>query len=127
MAKEFKYIPNPAKAMRITAVLALSVSLSGCFVLPPAVQFASLALDGISYMSTGKSVSDHAISAFASKDCALHRALKDVNGICSENAVSGIDIDVASGDADISSTRKQQMQEISEAWLTSDLESTKEM
>ena len=127
MAKEFKYIPNPAKAMRITAVLALSVSLSGCFVLPPAVQFASLALDGISYMSTGKSVSDHAISAFTNKDCALHRALKDVNGICSENAAADIDIAISLSENDLSATRKQQMEQMSEAWLTSDFGTRREM
>lgn len=127
MANIYRYIPYPVKALRITAVLSLSFSLSGCFVIPPAVQFASLALDGLSYMSTGKSVSDHAISAFTNKDCALHRAIDNINGICSETTMPDIDIAEASGEVDISAARKQQMQQISEIWLTSNLETDQKM
>ncbi|MDH5488637.1 MAG: hypothetical protein OEX17_01785 [Rhodospirillaceae bacterium] len=118
---------KPVKVLRVTSALGLVVALSGCLALPPAIQIASLALDGFSYMSTGKSVSDHAISAFANKDCAVHRALKDVNGICTENAIPDLDISVASGETDITVARKQQMEEISEIWLTSNLDDTQEM
>ncbi len=44
--------------------------------MPPAATIASYALDGISFFSTGKSVSDHAISAVVEKDCALWRVVK---------------------------------------------------
>ncbi|MDH3335767.1 MAG: hypothetical protein OEL50_03895 [Rhodospirillaceae bacterium] len=127
MSTTLKPTFRPAKVLRVSSAFGLVVALSGCLALPPAIQIASLALDGFSYMSTGKSVSDHAISAFANKDCAVHRALKDVNGICIENATPDIDITVASGEADIGSSKKQQMEEISEIWLTSNVEYDKEM
>ncbi|MCK5546928.1 MAG: hypothetical protein KAI27_06105, partial [Rhodospirillaceae bacterium] len=60
-----------AKALRITSALGMVVALSGCLALPPALQLASLAIDGISYMQTGKSISDHALSAVTNKDCAM--------------------------------------------------------
>jgi len=54
------------------------VLLSGC-VIPPAVSIASYVLDGVSYAATGKSVSDHGISAAAGRDCAMFRILKGQN------------------------------------------------
>lgn len=66
-------IPGP------TLVLPL-LFLTGCAI-PPAVTIASLVLDGVSYVSTGKSTTDHAISAFANEDCALLR-LVDGKDIC---------------------------------------------
>ena len=38
---------------------------------------ASLLVDGVSYVTTGKSSTDHAISAIADEDCALLRAVDD--------------------------------------------------
>lgn len=57
--------------------------LAGCG-LPPAVMIASYAVDGISYVATGKSVTDHALSAFAQQDCALHRFVTDNGNVCSQ-------------------------------------------
>ena len=111
------------KALRITGALGLVVALSGCLALPPALQLASLAIDGISYMQTGKSVSDHALSAITNKDCAMLRALDDVNSVCTEHDAIDMDISVASGEGDINTLRKQEMEQLSEAWLISDLES----
>lgn len=113
------------KAMRIAGALGLAVSLSGCLVaLPPALQVASLALDGLSYISTGKSVSDHALSAVAQKDCAILRALDDINGICTENINNmDLDISVANGNSHINSVRRAEMKQLSEAWLTEDFDS----
>jgi hypothetical protein len=54
--------------------------LAGC-ALPPAVTVASLVLDGASYVATGKSTTDHAISAIADEDCALLRVI-DGKEIC---------------------------------------------
>ena len=65
------------RGMRLTALSAVAMSLSGCLVaLPPAVQVASLALDGVSYITTGKSVTDHAISTVTAQDCAMMRLVK---------------------------------------------------
>jgi septal ring-binding cell division protein DamX len=61
--------------MRVVWVWALPLLLVGCG-LPPAFQIASLLIDGASYVATGKSPSDHAISAVAEKDCALWRVVK---------------------------------------------------
>lgn len=111
------------KALRATGAMGLVVALSGCLALPPALQLASLAIDGISYMQTGKSVSDHALSAITNKDCAMLRALDDVNSVCTEYNAIDMDISVASGEGDINTLRKQEMEQLSEAWLISDLES----
>jgi hypothetical protein len=60
--------------MRWLILAAAAISLSGCG-LPPAVTYASYAADVISYLSTGKSVTDHGISVVLQKDCALLRVL----------------------------------------------------
>jgi hypothetical protein len=51
---------------------ALALSLGGCG-LPGAVVVAGYAADGISYLATGKSATDHALSAAVDRDCALLR------------------------------------------------------
>ncbi len=66
--------------IRRIAILLAPFLLAGC-ALPPAVTWASLSADGISYIATGKSTTDHAVSAIAHEDCALHRGLKD-EAIC---------------------------------------------
>lgn len=66
--------------MRRVAVLVFPLLLAGC-ALPPAVTVASLAADGVSYLATGKSTTDHAISAIAQEDCALVRAVRE-EAIC---------------------------------------------
>ncbi len=65
-------IPGPA--------LLLPLFLAGC-ALPPAVTVATLVVDGVSYVTTGKGPADHAISAFVDEDCALHRVVDD-RAIC---------------------------------------------
>ena len=54
------------------ALIGLPLLLGGCG-LPPALTAASWALDGVSYLVSGKSVTDHAISEVAAQDCALFR------------------------------------------------------
>ncbi len=68
--------------MKIFIALAAAFLLSGCG-LPPAFTFVSYALDGMTLLSTGKSVGDHAISAAAEKDCAVWRVVKDED-VCRE-------------------------------------------
>lgn len=60
-------IPGPA--------LVLPFLLAGC-ALPPVVTVASLVADGVSYATTGKGTTDHAISAIADEDCALLRPVE---------------------------------------------------
>ena len=62
--------------MRIPGLpLLLPVFLTGC-VAPPALTAASLAVDVVSYVVTGKSPTDHAVSAMVHEDCALLRPVK---------------------------------------------------
>ncbi len=52
------------------------------------VTYASFALDGASFVATGKSVGDHALSAAVDEDCAILRAVteQDVEAVCREYA-----------------------------------------
>lgn len=67
--------------MRWLFPVALTVVLSGCG-LPTAVTVASLVASGVSYVSTGKSITDHGISMVLQKDCALLRGFE--GDICLE-------------------------------------------
>ena len=55
-------------------MLALPVLASGCM-LPPQLTFLSYAADGVSLAISGKSVTDHALSIVADRDCALLRVV----------------------------------------------------
>ncbi|MGO1117161.1 hypothetical protein ACTL6U_00520 [Rhodovibrionaceae bacterium A322] len=60
----------------IVAVSSLFM-LSGCVAaIPPAISVASLALDTGSYMVSGKTVTDHGLSAMLEGDCSLVRVLE---------------------------------------------------
>jgi len=79
--KLYNYLIN---FMKLSIISGLVISLSGCiFALPPAIQLASLALDGVSYATTGKTVADHAISTLTAQDCSMSRILKG-DDICSK-------------------------------------------
>lgn len=85
--------------MRIPGpVLLLPVFLAGC-ALPPAVTVASLVADGVSLVATGKSTTDHAISAFVQEDCALLRAVEGKE-ICDPDGEVLIALDGADGSHD---------------------------
>ena len=58
--------------MRYLVMCAVLVLAGGC-ALPVPLQIASWAASGFSYAATGKSLSDHAVSAVTHEDCALHR------------------------------------------------------
>jgi len=57
-------------------LVAAATSLAGCG-LPPAIALAGYAADGLSYAATGKSTTDHALSAAIDRDCSLLRAAYD--------------------------------------------------
>ena len=73
--------------MRHIWLLAACLGLGGC-VAPPGVSYFSFAFDGVSLVATGKSVSDHALSAAVDKDCAMWRLLqeRDIKAVCREYA-----------------------------------------
>ncbi len=68
--------------MKRLFAVAAALALGSCG-LPPVVNLASFALDGMSLLSTGKSVSDHVLSAAAEKDCAVWRLVKNED-VCRE-------------------------------------------
>lgn len=60
--------------MRFWTLPVLLVVLSGC--IPPGLTVASYAVDGVSYVGTGKSLTDHMLSDMMSRDCATWRVIK---------------------------------------------------
>jgi SPOR domain len=72
--------------------------LGGC-ALPPAVTLASLAADGVSYAASGKSVSDHGISAATGNDCALMRPVFTGKAMCQIDTARGKNVPVETGHA----------------------------
>jgi hypothetical protein len=68
-------ILNRRSAGIMLAVSSGVLFLSAC-VLPPSVQIASWVADGVSYIITQKSLTDHGISFITQRDCALWRGIK---------------------------------------------------
>src|SRR5258708_1977380 len=60
-------------SLRMAAIASATALLAGCGIVPPLVSVASYALDGLSLVASGKSLSDHALSAAARRDCAMWR------------------------------------------------------
>lgn len=81
---------------RLVSLLFLPLAAGGC-VLPPAVTVASLVADGVSYMATGKSVSDHGISVATARDCAVLRAVVERRPVCGPTPNRGRDVPVVVG------------------------------
>jgi hypothetical protein len=67
------------------ACVAASLSLGGC-ALPPIYSVASYVGDGILYLASGKTSTDHGISALTGEDCATLRVF-DGEGICHDRAL----------------------------------------
>lgn len=74
------------KVFRISLLAACIGSISGC------ASLELLAVGGISYLVTGKGLSDHALSAVMDQDCAMHHLLSD-RPLC-ENTVTDTDENV---------------------------------
>lgn len=72
------------RPIRIAVLIALVSGIAGC-VLPPALTIASFVADGLSMASSGKTVSDQAISLLAQKDCRLWRLIQG-KSICGSDA-----------------------------------------
>ncbi|MCW9036200.1 MAG: hypothetical protein OQJ97_18430 [Rhodospirillales bacterium] len=86
---------------KIASAAALTLILSGC-ALPVPVQVASWVVDGIIYLNTDKSMTDHGISMVSGKDCALFRGLKgDEVCVQSPDELEGIAVAMADFGADL--------------------------
>ena len=86
---------------RLLPLLLLALPAGGCAV-PPALTIASLAADGASYAATGKSVTDHGISAATSHDCALLRPVIDNKPVCDTTLTAqGKEVPVVAGTASV--------------------------
>ena len=87
--------------VKVFALCLVSFVLTGC-VLPPVATVASLLLDGASYASTGKSVSDHALSQIADADCALWYGFVEGDfcrdGLASDTVIGGRTFALHAGD-----------------------------
>lgn len=69
--------------------------LVGACGLPPAIVAFSYAVDGFSYASSGKGMSDHVLSAAIDQDCAMFRAIQGKE-ICHDNPPLDGDVVIAS-------------------------------
>lgn len=78
------------------AIVCLPLFVAGCG-LPPAIVAFSYAMDGLSYASSGKSVTDHALSAAADQNCAMFRMIQGKD-ICHAEDVDGENTAVAMSD-----------------------------
>ena len=58
----------------VLIIISFLILTTGC-ALPLPYQIASWTFDGLSYITTEKSVTDHGISLLAQKDCALLRVV----------------------------------------------------
>ncbi len=83
-------------------IVALPLFLAACG-LPPVVTIASLAIDALSLAVTEKTITDHAISQIAQKDCAMWRGFTG-KGLCIDEdstlAVAAADGQATAGGAD---------------------------
>ncbi|MCX8231539.1 MAG: hypothetical protein OTJ45_06940, partial [Alphaproteobacteria bacterium] len=75
--------------MKKIVILAFCLALPAC-VAPPIITMASLALSGVSFMQTGKTLPDHALSSVAQRDCKMFRATRG-ELICQANTALGLD------------------------------------
>lgn len=84
-----------AKRMILAACMLL---LGGC-ALPVPLQIASWAADGISFVMTKKSLTDHGLSMVAQKDCALLRAVTE-GTVCRDDDAATMIADASQGNVD---------------------------
>ena len=78
---------------RFLITVGLPLVLGGCG-LPVGIQIASLLADGISFVTTDKTLTDHGISAVAKKDCAIWRGLKGED-ICRNSDLDALSVAAA--------------------------------
>lgn len=67
---------------RFVPLMAVTL-LGGCGVIPPAISIASYALDGVSLLASGRTLTDHALSVAARQDCKLFRMVQNLE-VCND-------------------------------------------
>lgn len=70
-----------SRGLKIILGIAALPLLSACAV-PISASIISLAAGGLSYATTGKSMTDNYLSHFTKADCAMHRVVVDNTPIC---------------------------------------------
>ena len=93
-------MPHGRRSLVVPAVAVCGVFLiSGC-ALPPAIAIASYAATGISYLTSRKGPSDHALSAMVDMDCAMFRVVmgEDICHAQGDQPDDGVASDEGSGD-----------------------------
>ena len=80
---------RPGMLMKKIVTLAFCLALPAC-VAPPIITIASFALSGVSFMQTGKTLPDHALSSVAQRDCKMFRATRG-EMICRADTALGLD------------------------------------
>lgn len=72
-----------ARHAAVLGLLPIVLGLNGC-VLPPAATIASVAVDFGSLFTTGKTVTDYAISHVAKEDCRVWRGIRNasIDAVC---------------------------------------------
>lgn len=104
--------------MSVRPLIALAPLLLGGCALPLPVQIASWAVDGVSLLATGKSVTDHGISAVAKKDCAMWR-VATTGEICIDEVDDGVALAELEGES-LSVTDPGGLGTEAEAWAIAD-------
>lgn len=90
-------------------ILVAPLLVAGC-ALPLPVRVASWAIDGVSYMTTRKSITDHGISLVMERDCAVWRMVTD-RRVCDETAP---DVVVASSGAESEESAEEDLSTLAE-------------
>lgn len=83
--------------MKVAAALCGLLFLQGC-ALPLPIQIAAWAIDGVSLLTTRKSITDHGLSMVAGEDCALWRGLAG-NAICIGDDPGAVTLVAENGEA----------------------------
>lgn len=81
--------PPVGNKLNLIGAAVLAVTMGGC-TMPMPVTIASYAMDGVSYLASGKSITDHGISIVMQRDCALLRGLTEGQVCYDDAAVSTI-------------------------------------
>lgn len=91
--------------MKLLFLVGICSCLSGC-----ALTLEMMAISGISYLATGKSLSDNAFSMVTNKDCALHRIIIN-ESVCLEDPLPPVETtpEFLLADSNIKDTIKTQV------------------
>lgn len=78
-------------AAKFSVIAIVPMLLGGCAALPVGVQVASYVADGLLYLTTNKSLTDHGLSLVTNKDCSIWRGLSK-GELCREPSLDEIEV-----------------------------------